>query len=855
MKVTATDGSSATAADTFTITVTNTNDAPTVANAISDQAIAEDSALNFQFASDVFSDVDAGDSLTYTATLADGNALPSWLSFDANTRTFSGTPTNSDVGALDVTVKATDGSQATATDTFTLTVTNTNVDVERVILLGVAEKSRGVEGTLKASITEIDDIDLSQSIQYTWFANGQQINMASTSELSISDHFASVDGKEINVSVDYYDNSGNQKTLVSDTIDYGNFRIIVDAEGGSLAGDNPFPLIESYSFNGNSSVENGGVKYSASEFHNITSVEASSLGIEAREGDHVIKIFADGRNSGTSADYSYRSELDHSDWDTKFVSGEDYYFSGSFFLQSQEWDAVTQYSTVITQFKQYGGGDPNFELRLSNLGDYQLQVRGKPHSVDYTDVAVAEYDTWNDLKLYMKHSEGAGGLFKVWLNGSLIYDYQGATMYKQDQGGYLKFGMYTQIHDERAILWDAVEISDFLNSDLATWLADRDHLPTIETAGIVDGQQYASGALLDLTGTASDPSGNKLNTAGSIDKVELFVNDALIETSTNAEFAFSNLQFSDGANKVFLRAHDNDANTTDTEIYDVWFGNKLPTAAMSNEGKLIDYDLGDTIGLTVTASDPDGQVQDVSFYANGDLIGTGINTSSNTYELNWRPGTQGMYEVEARITDDESGLTTTNSTHVAVSDVVNQIQISSDNDASIKPNDSTYTGNFSTVQVYGKDTDPIVSLIEFDLTENILAAGGIRDAELGIYVSDVREGTDLVGKFSLFSTDNSTWDEETVTSASAPNKNAILDTIEITVENQYFYFDVTDAIRSAHASSADRVTFWLEDATTDDNWEEVKFDSHKKSNQPVLDINIGEFSLLDDDIEWMSDIA
>ena len=142
---------------------------------------------------------------------------------------------------------------------------------------------------------------------------------------------------------------------------------------------------------------------------------------------------------------------------------------------------------------------------------------------------------------------------------------------------------------------------------------------------------------MDLTGTASDPSGNKLNTAGSIDKVELFVNDALVEASTNAEFSFSNLQFSDGANKVFLRAHDNDGNTTDTEVYDVWFGNKLPTASMSNEGKLIDYDLGDTIGLAVTASDPDGQVQDVSFYANGDLIGAGTNTSSSTYELNWRP--------------------------------------------------------------------------------------------------------------------------------------------------------------------------------------------------------------------------
>ena len=123
--LTATDDSSATATDTFTLTVTNTNDAPTVANAISDQTIAGDSALSFQFASDVFSDVDAGDSLTYTATLADGSTLPSWLSFDASSRTFSGTPSNGDVGAIDVKVTATDDSSATATDTFTLTVTIT----------------------------------------------------------------------------------------------------------------------------------------------------------------------------------------------------------------------------------------------------------------------------------------------------------------------------------------------------------------------------------------------------------------------------------------------------------------------------------------------------------------------------------------------------------------------------------------------------------------------------------------------------------------------------------------------------------------------------------------------------------
>ena len=121
-----TDEGGKTFSKSFTISVTDANDAPTVANAISDQTIAEDSALSFQFASDVFSDVDAGDSLTYAATLADGSTLPSWLSFDASSRTFSGTPSNGDVGAIDIKVTATDGSSAPATDTFTLTVTNTN---------------------------------------------------------------------------------------------------------------------------------------------------------------------------------------------------------------------------------------------------------------------------------------------------------------------------------------------------------------------------------------------------------------------------------------------------------------------------------------------------------------------------------------------------------------------------------------------------------------------------------------------------------------------------------------------------------------------------------------------------------
>ncbi|MEI6639675.1 MAG: choice-of-anchor I family protein, partial [Chlorobium sp.] len=64
-------------------TLTNVNDAPAVANPVSDISTGENKALSLLVAPGTFNDLDAGDSLTYTATLADGSSLPSWLKFDS----------------------------------------------------------------------------------------------------------------------------------------------------------------------------------------------------------------------------------------------------------------------------------------------------------------------------------------------------------------------------------------------------------------------------------------------------------------------------------------------------------------------------------------------------------------------------------------------------------------------------------------------------------------------------------------------------------------------------------------------------------------------------------------------------
>ncbi len=126
LTVSATDPLGALASHTVTLTVNNVNDAPVVASSLADHSATEDEPFSFQIPSGTFVDIDAGDQLSYAATLANGDPLPSWLQFDAATGTFSGTPGNSEVGDIGVMVRATDLSGAVAESSFIVTVENVN---------------------------------------------------------------------------------------------------------------------------------------------------------------------------------------------------------------------------------------------------------------------------------------------------------------------------------------------------------------------------------------------------------------------------------------------------------------------------------------------------------------------------------------------------------------------------------------------------------------------------------------------------------------------------------------------------------------------------------------------------------
>jgi hypothetical protein len=182
LKVAASDGI-ANVSDTFVLTVTAVNDAPVVSAPIADQVSAENVAWSYQVASGAFSDVDSS-ALSYSATLGDGAALPSWLSFNAGTRTFSGTPPQNFAGTLNLKVTASDGSLS-AFDTFTLSVEAAPVTVVN-----------GQTYQARAGTVDIFVIDASQSISATivGFEKGDILRYLNNGENGVG----GVDNPELN---------------------------------------------------------------------------------------------------------------------------------------------------------------------------------------------------------------------------------------------------------------------------------------------------------------------------------------------------------------------------------------------------------------------------------------------------------------------------------------------------------------------------------------------------------------------------------------------------------------------------------------------------------------------------------
>lgn len=91
-------------------------------------------------------------------------------------------------------------------------------------------------------------------------------------------------------------------------------------------------------------------------------------------------------------------------------------------------------------------------------------------------------------------------------------------------------------------------------------------------------------------------------------------------------------------------------------------GNMAPSVTLKDPGAS-SFDAPATIQLEAIASDPDGIVKKVDFYANNSLIGT---ADSEPFSINYTFRNPGIYSVTARAFDDYNASTTSSSVSVTV---------------------------------------------------------------------------------------------------------------------------------------------------------------------------------------------
>ncbi len=119
---------------------------------------------------------------------------------------------------------------------------------------------------------------------------------------------------------------------------------------------------------------------------------------------------------------------------------------------------------------------------------------------------------------------------------------------------------------------------------------------------------------------------------------------------------WGNTTCSDGSN-----SDDNDGDNFTCESN--FIVNQPPTVSLTAPANTTTVNKGASVTVSATASDPDGSVDRVEFFANGVRIHS---DSSVPYSFVWRPTTRGTFTLTARAYDFDGGVTTSASLTIRV---------------------------------------------------------------------------------------------------------------------------------------------------------------------------------------------
>jgi len=154
---------------------------------------------------------------------------------------------------------------------------------------------------------------------------------------------------------------------------------------------------------------------------------------------------------------------------------------------------------------------------------------------------------------------------------------------------------------------------------------------------------------------------NAQDADGTIVSVQFYLDGTLVATDEAAPYTW-NWQTVSGSHEIRAVAQDNGGKTVTRTCAAQVGNNRKPTATLTSPTAGAQFWTGDIITLSSAASDTDGSVVSVKFYANGNLIAT---DSASPFSTTWSPSA-GTYSLSAVATDNKGASGTSAPVNVQI---------------------------------------------------------------------------------------------------------------------------------------------------------------------------------------------
>jgi hypothetical protein len=165
--------------------------------------------------------------------------------------------------------------------------------------------------------------------------------------------------------------------------------------------------------------------------------------------------------------------------------------------------------------------------------------------------------------------------------------------------------------------------------------------PTVLITCPTNNATFGANQPITITASAAD-------TDGFVQRVEFFADDLKVGQAVILPFSLTWSNTSVGTHKLVARAVDNQLGATDSAAVYVNVINYPPSVAIVTPTNGASYTLPASIVLEAAASDSDGTVEQVDFYATGIYVGSAY---ASPFRFNWTSATAGTYLLMATATD------------------------------------------------------------------------------------------------------------------------------------------------------------------------------------------------------------